>query len=397
MRKAYIIDAKRTPVGKAKGSLSKTRADDLLVHAIQSVLKAADSSEKINSSIDDIIVGCAMPEGPQGLNIARIATLLAGLPDSTPAYTLNRFCSSGLQSVSNAADLVKSGSADLVIAAGVESMSSVPMTGFKPSMNPKILSDENISIAYGMGLTAEKVVKKYNISREAQDEFAFNSHQKAILANNNGAFVNEISPITTIENSYSLESNEYISNSNIVSQDEGPREDTSLEVLGKLRTVFAQNGSVTAGNSSQMSDAAAAVLVASEEAVEKYNLTPKAEFMDFSVAGVPAEIMGIGPVKAIPKVLKSVSLSLDDIGWIELNEAFAAQSLAVINELGLNPEIVNPLGGAIALGHPLGATGAIRIATILSAMQRENIDYGMVTMCIGTGMGAAGIIKNIKN
>ena len=397
MRKAYIIDAKRTPVGKVRGLLSKTRGDDLLVHAIKSVLIASDASEEINKNIDDIIVGCAMPEGPQGLNIARIATLLAGLPDSTPAYTLNRFCSSGLQSVSNAADLVKSGSADLVIAAGVESMSSVPMTGFKPSMNPKILSDENISIAYGMGLTAEKVVQKYNISREAQDEFAFDSHQKAILANSNGSFVNEMSPITTIENGYSIDSKEYITNSNIVSQDEGPREDTSLEVLAKLRTVFAQDGSVTAGNSSQMSDAAAAVLVASEEAVEKYNLTPKAEFMGFSVAGVPAEIMGIGPIKAVPKVLKSVGLSLDDIGWIELNEAFAAQSLAVISELGLDPQKVNPLGGAIALGHPLGATGAIRIATLVSAMQRENIDYGMVTMCIGTAMGAAGIIKNIRN
>jgi|TARA_B110000459_G_scaffold12634_1_gene12524 acetyl-CoA acyltransferase len=397
MRKAYIIDAKRTPVGKVRGLLSKTRADDLLIHAIQSVLKASDASEAINKNIDDIIVGCAMPEGPQGLNIARIATLLAGLPDSTPAYTLNRFCSSGLQSVSNAADLVKSGSADLVIAAGVESMSSVPMTGFKPSMNPKILSDENISIAYGMGLTAEKVAQKYNISREAQDEFAFASHQKAILANNNGSFSSEISPITTTENGYSINSNEYTTRSNIVSKDEGPREDTSLEVLAKLRTVFAQDGSVTAGNSSQMSDAAAAVLVASEEAVEKYNLTPKAEFMGFSVAGVPAEIMGIGPVKAIPKVLKSTGLSLDDIGWIELNEAFAAQSLAVIKELGLDPEKVNPLGGAIALGHPLGATGAIRIATLVSAMQRENIDYGMVTMCIGTGMGAAGILKNIRN
>ena len=397
MRKAYIIDAKRTPVGKVRGLLSKTRADDLLVHAIKSVLIASDVSEEINKNIDDIIVGCAMPEGPQGLNIARIATLLAGLPDSTPAYTLNRFCSSGLQSVSNAADLVKSGSADLVIAAGVESMSSVPMTGFKPSMNPKILSDENISIAYGMGLTAEKVVQKYNISREAQDEFAFDSHQKAILANSNGLFVNEISPITTIENGYSIDSKEYTTNSNIVSQDEGPREDTSLEVLAKLRTVFAQDGSVTAGNSSQMSDAAAAVLVASEEAVEKYNLTPKAEFMGFSVAGVPAEIMGIGPIKAVPKVLKSVGLSLDDIGWIELNEAFAAQSLAVISELGLDTQKVNPLGGAIALGHPLGATGSIRIATLVSAMQRENIDYGMVTMCIGTGMGAAGIIKNIRN
>ena len=397
MRKAYIIDAKRTPVGKVRGLLSKTRGDDLLVHAIKSVLIASDASEEINKNIDDIIVGCAMPEGPQGLNIARIATLLAGLPDSTPAYTLNRFCSSGLQSVSNAADLVKSGSADLVIAAGVESMSSVPMTGFKPSMNPKILSDENISIAYGMGLTAEKVVQKYNISREAQDEFAFDSHQKAILANSNGLFVNEISPITTIENGYSIDSKEYTTNSNIVSQDEGPREDTSLEVLAKLRTVFAQDGSVTAGNSSQMSDAAAAVLVASEEAVEKYNLTPKAEFIGFSVAGVPAEIMGIGPIKAVPKVLKSVGLSLDDIGWIELNEAFAAQSLAVISELGLDTQKVNPLGGAIALGHPLGATGTIRVATLVSAMQRENIDYGMVTMCIGTGMGAAGIIKNIRN
>ena len=393
MRKAYIIDAKRTPVGKARGSLSKTRADDLLVHAIQSVLKAADSSEKINSSIDDIIVGCAMPEGPQGLNIARIATLLAGLPDSTPAYTLNRFCSSGLQSVSNAADLIKSGASDLVIAAGVESMSSVPMTGFKPSMNPKILSDENISIAYGMGLTAEKVVQKYDISREAQDQFAFESHQKAIQANKNGLFENEIEPILTVEDTYSVKSNEYLNNSNLVSKDEGPREDTSLEVLAKLRTVFAQDGSVTAGNSSQMSDASAAVLVASEEAVEKYNLTPKAEFLGFSVAGVPAEIMGIGPVKAVPKVLSSLKLNLEDIGWIELNEAFAAQSLAVIKELKLDPEKVNPLGGAIALGHPLGATGAIRVATLISAMQREKIDYGMVTMCIGTGMGAAGIIK----
>ena len=393
MRKAYIIDAKRTPVGKARGLLSKTRADDLLVHAIQSVLKASDSNEKINSSIDDIIVGCAMPEGPQGLNIARIATLLAGLPDSTPAYTLNRFCSSGLQSVSNAADLIKSGSSDLVIAAGVESMSSVPMTGFKPTMNPKILSDENISIAYGMGLTAEKVVQKYNISREAQDQFAYESHQKAIKANNSGLFENEIVPISTVEDSYSVESNEYLKNTNLVAKDEGPREDTSLEVLAKLRTVFAQDGSVTAGNSSQMSDAAAAVLVASEEAVEKYNLTPKAEFLGFSVAGVPAEIMGIGPVKAVPKVLDSLDLSLDDISWIELNEAFAAQSLAVIQELKLDPEKVNPLGGAIALGHPLGATGAIRVATLVSAMQREKFDYGMVTMCIGTGMGAAGIIK----
>ena len=276
-------------------------------------------------------------------------------------------------------------------------MSSVPMTGFKPSMNPKILSDENISIAYGMGLTAEKVVQKYGVSREAQDQFAYESHQKAIKANNSGLFENEIVPISTVEDSYSVESNEYIKNTNLVSKDEGPREDTSLEVLAKLRTVFAQDGSVTAGNSSQMSDAAAAVLVASEEAVEKYNLTPKAEFLGFSVAGVPAEIMGIGPVKAVPKALDSLDLSLDDIGWIELNEAFAAQSLAVIQELKLDPEKVNPLGGAIALGHPRGATGAIRIATLVSAMKREKMDSGMVPMCIGTGMGDGGSLKRGKH
>ena len=279
----------------------------------------------------------------------------------------------------------------------MESMSSVPMTGFKPSVNPKVLEDENIAIAYGMGLTAEKVAQKYSISRDEQDEFAFNSHQKAILANKDGLFTNEISPITTVETGYSLDSKEYTTSTNVVSKDEGPREDTSIEILGKLRTVFAQDGSVTAGNSSQMSDGAAAVLIASEEALKKYNLNPKAEFLGFSVAGVPAEIMGIGPVKAVPKVLTSVGLGIDDIGWIELNEAFAAQSLAVIKELGLDSEKVNPLGGAIALGHALGATGSIRTATILSAMKRDNIDYGMITMCIGTGMGAAGIIKNIKN
>ena len=281
MNKAYIVEAKRTPVGKARGYFARTRADDLLIHSIQSVLSAADSTQQVNNNIDDIIVGCAMPEGPQGLNVARISTLLAGLPDSTPAYTLNRFCSSGLQSVANAAELVKSGSADLVIAAGVESMSSVPMTGFKPSINPKVLEDENIAIAYGMGLTAEKVVDKYNISREAQDEFAYNSHQKAILANKNGLFNEEISPITTNETTYSLDSKEYETATNTISKDEGPREGTSTEVLGKLRTAFVQNGTVTAGNSSQMSDGAAAVLVASEEALEKYNLNPKAEFWAF--------------------------------------------------------------------------------------------------------------------
>ena len=396
MTKAYIIDAKRTPVGKARGSLSKTRADDLLIHSIQSVLSTLSHADEIKNNIDDVIVGCAMPEGPQGLNVARIAALLAGLPDSTPAYTLNRFCASGLQAVANAAEMVKSGSADLVIAAGVESMSTVPMMGFKPSVNPKVIAeDENIAIAFGMGLTAEKVANKYKISREEQDAFAMESHERALKANKEGLFSDEIVPITTTESVYSLETKEYSVKTNVVSQDEGPREGSSIESLAKLRTVFAQEGSVTAATSSQMSDGAAAVLIASEAAVKKYNLTPKAEFVAYAVAGVPAEIMGIGPVKAIPKALKRAGLTLDDIGWIELNEAFAAQSLAVINELNLDRAKVNPQGGAIALGHPLGATGAIRTATLVSALQRNNFEYGMISMCIGTGMGAAGILKKV--
>lgn len=396
MTKAYIIEAKRTPVGKVRGGLSKTRADDLLVHSIKSILSSLDNGDEVKNNIDDVIVGCAMPEGPQGLNVARIATLLAGLPDTTPAYTLNRFCASGLQAVANAAEMVKSGSADLVIAAGVESMSTVPMMGFKPSINPKVTAeDENISIAYGMGLTAEKVADKYNISRDDQDAFALESHQRALKANSENLFSDEIAPMTTVQTSYSPETKEYNTKTNVISQDEGPREGSSLESLAKLRTVFAQEGSVTAATSSQMSDGAAAVLIASETAVKKYNLTPKAEFVAYAVAGVPAEIMGIGPVKAIPKALEKAGLTLDDIGWIELNEAFAAQALAVINELGLDKEKVNPQGGAIALGHPLGATGAIRTATLVSAMQRNDVEYGMISMCIGTGMGAAGVFKKV--
>ena len=396
MTKAYIIEAKRTPVGKVRGILSKTRADDLLVHSIESVFSPLSNSDEVKNNIDDVIVGCAMPEGPQGLNVARIATLLAGLPDTTPAYTLNRFCASGLQAVANAAEMIKSGSADLVVAAGVESMSTVPMMGFKPSVNPKVTAeDENISIAFGMGLTAEKVANKYNISRDNQDAFALESHQRALKANSENLFSDEISPITITQTSYAPETKEYNTKTNVVSQDEGPREGSSIESLAKLRTVFAQEGSVTAATSSQMSDGAAAVLIASEAAVKKYNLTPKAEFVAYAVAGVPVEIMGIGPVKAIPKALEKAGLTLDDIGWIELNEAFAAQALAVINELDLDKEKVNPQGGAIALGHPLGATGAIRTATLVSAMQRNNIEYGMISMCIGTGMGAAGIFKKV--
>ncbi|HIL21566.1 MAG TPA: acetyl-CoA C-acyltransferase, partial [Candidatus Thioglobus sp.] len=300
MTKAYIIEAKRTPVGKARGSLSKTRGDDLLIHSIQSVFSALSNGDEVKNNIDDVIVGCAMPEGPQGLNVARIATLLAGLPDTTPAYTLNRFCASGLQAVANAAEMVKSGSADLVIAAGVESMSTVPMMGFKPSVNPKVTTeDENIAIAFGMGLTAENVADKYNISREDQDAFALESHKRALKANKEGLFADEIAPITTTESVYSLETKEYSVKTNVVSQDEGPREGSSIESLAKLRTVFAQEGSVTAATSSQMSDGAGAVLIASEAAVKKYNLTPQAEFVAYAVAGVPAEIMGIGPVEAI--------------------------------------------------------------------------------------------------
>jgi acetyl-CoA acyltransferase len=292
--------------------------------------------------------------------------------------------------------MVKSGSADLVIAAGVESMSTVPMMGFKPSVNPKVTTeDENIAIAFGMGLTAENVADKYNISREDQDAFALESHKRALKANKEGLFADEIAPITTTESVYSLETKEYSVKTNVVSQDEGPREGSSIESLAKLRTVFAQEGSVTAATSSQMSDGAGAVLIASEAAVKKYNLTPQAEFVAYAVAGVPAEIMGIGPVEAIPKALTKAGLSIEDIGWIELNEAFAAQALAVINELGLDKDKVNPQGGAIALGHPLGATGAIRTATLVSAMQRNDVEYGMISMCIGTGMGAAGIFKKV--
>ena len=394
MRKAYIIDAKRTPVGKARGLLSKTRADDLLVHAIQSVLKASDSSEKINNSIDDIIVGCAMPEGPQGLNIARIATLLAGLPDSTPAYTLNRFCSSGLQSVSNAADLIKSGSSDLVIAAGVESMSSVPMTGFKPSMNPKILSDENISIAYGMGLTAEKVVQKYDISREAQDQFAYESHQKAIKANNSGLFENEIVPISTVEDSYSVTSNEYVKNSNLVSKDEGPRE-PDVAKIKSLSPAFDEDGSITAATSSPISIGAAAILVMSNTKAEELGLKVRAKIISRAVAGVDPTLMGAGPLPATEKALKNVDMTLDQMDTIELNEAFAAQSLYVIRKGDFAIEKINLNGGAIALGHPLGCSGARIVTTLLNVMEQNDTKYGLATMCIGTGQGIATIIERI--
>jgi acetyl-CoA acyltransferase len=392
VQEAYIVAATRTPVGKApRGMFRNTRPDDLLAHVLKSVLAQAPSLDP--ASVGDVIVGCAMPEAEQGMNVARIALLLAGLPNSVPGMTVNRFCSSGVQAVALAADRIRLGEADVMIAAGTESMSMVPMMGNKIAFNPAIFANEHVGIAYGMGLTAEKVAERWKVSREAQDAFALQSHQRAIAAINNGEFRDEITPYRITEHLPDMASRRVGEKSREIAQDEGPRADTSLEALGRLKTVFAQKGSVTAGNSSQMSDGAGAVLLCSEAALKRYNLTPIGKFLGFSVAGVPPEIMGIGPKEAIPRVLKQVGLTLNDMGWIELNEAFAAQSLAVINDVGLDPAIVNPLGGAIALGHPLGATGAIRTATLLHGLRRRKQKYGMVTMCIGTGMGAAGIFE----
>ncbi len=392
VQEAYIVAATRTPVGKApRGMFRNTRPDDLLAHVLKSVLAQAPSLDP--ASIGDVIVGCAMPEAEQGMNVARIGLLLAGLPHSVPGMTVNRFCSSGVQAVALAADRIRLGEADVMIAAGTESMSMVPMMGNKVAFNPAIFENEHVGIAFGMGLTAEKVAERWKVTREAQDEFALQSHLRAIAGINNGEFEDEITPYLITEHMPDMGSREVKVKTREVKQDEGPRADTSLEALAKLKTVFAQKGSVTAGNSSQMSDGAGAVLLCSEAALKRYNLTPIGKFLGFSVAGVPPEIMGIGPKEAIPRVLKQVGLTLNDMGWIELNEAFAAQSLAVINDVGLNPEIVNPLGGAIALGHPLGATGAIRTATLMHGLRRRKQKYGMVTMCIGTGMGAAGVFE----
>lgn len=392
IQEAYIVAATRTPVGKApRGMFRNTRPDDLLAHVLKSVLGQAPSLDP--ASIGDVIVGCAMPEAEQGMNVARIALLLAGLPVTVPGLTVNRFCSSGLQAVALAADRIRLGEAEVMLAAGVESMSMVPMMGNKIAFNPAIFTDEHVGIGYGMGLTAEKVAERWKVTREAQDAFALQSHQRAIAAINNGEFRDEITPFAISERVPDMDTREVKTKTREAAQDEGPRADTSIEALAKLKPVFAQKGSVTAGNSSQMSDGAGAVLLCSESALKRYNLTPIGKFLGFSVAGVPPEIMGIGPKEAIPRVLQQVGLRLDDMGWIELNEAFAAQSLAVIGDVGLDPAKVNPLGGAIALGHPLGATGAIRTATLLHGLRRRKQKYGMVTMCIGTGMGAAGIFE----
>ncbi len=390
---AYIVSAVRTPVGKAPRGMFKTvRPDDMLAHVLTAAMKQC--TELDPAAIDDVIVGCAMPEAEQGMNVARIALLLAGLPDNVAGMTINRFCSSGLQAVALAADRIRLGEADIMIAAGTESMSLIPMMGNKVAMNPAIfLRDENVGIAYGMGMTAEKVAQQWKISREAQDEFAVTSHNRALKAAETNEFTQEISPYAVEEKRPDLTTHEIRSVSTIRDTDEGPRPGTNQKVLSKLRPVFASNGSVTAGNSSQMSDGAGAVIVVSETALKRFNLTPIGRFIGFAVAGVPPEIMGVGPIKAIPKILKQVGLQQDDLDWIELNEAFAAQSLAVIGDLGLDRAKVNPMGGAIALGHPLGATGAIRVATLLHGLRRHKQKYGMVTMCIGTGMGAASVFE----
>ncbi|WP_146909529.1 acetyl-CoA C-acyltransferase [Arenimonas daejeonensis] len=392
---AYIVAATRTPVGKApRGVFRNTRPDEMLAHVLREVVAQVPGIDP--TRIDDAIIGCAMPEGEQGMNVARIGLLLAGLPNVIAAQTINRFCSSGLQAVAMAADQIRLGNADLMLAGGTESMSMVPMMGNKVALSPQVFAkDENVAIAYGMGITAEKVAEEWNISREDQDAFAVASHQKALAAQAAGEFKAEISPYQVISRQPVLGGNTVKLRELLVENDEGPRADTSLEGLARLRPVFRNGGSVTAGTSSQMSDGAAAVMLASEKAIKEYGLTPLARFVGFSVAGVRPEVMGIGPIAAIPKVLKQSGLTQDQIDWIELNEAFAAQALAVIRTCGLDPTKVNPLGGAIALGHPLGATGAIRTATIVHGLQRRKQKYGMVTMCIGTGMGAAGIFESL--
>ena len=394
LQDAYIVAATRTPIGKApRGVFRHVRPDDLLVHALKGALAQVPNLDP--ATIEDAIVGCAFPEAEQGLNLARMAVLLAGLPKTVGGATVNRYCASGITAVAMAADRIRTGEADVMIAAGVESMSVVPMMGYHPSMNMGIFKDENIGMAYGMGLTAEKVAQQWKVTREAQDEFAVESHRRAAAAIANGERAGEILPIEVVERFPNLSTGQVDVRTRLVTDDEGIRADTTMEGLAKLKPVFAAKGSVTAGNSSQTSDGAGALILVSEKILKQFNLQPLARFVSFAIRGVPPEIMGIGPKEAIPAALKNAGLTLEQMDWIELNEAFAAQALAVRQDLGLDPAKVNPLGGAIALGHPLGATGAIRSATVIHGLRRRNQRYGMVTMCVGTGMGAAGIFERV--
>jgi acetyl-CoA acyltransferase len=392
---AFIVAATRTPIGRShRGYFRNMRPDDLLVMALRSALAQVPTLDP--AAIEDLICGCAMPEGPQGMNVARIAAVLAGLPTSVGGITVNRFCASGVNAIQMAADRIRVGEADVMVAAGTESMSSVPTAGNAPSLSPSIFAnDENIGLAYGMGLTAEKVAAQWKVSRADQDEFAYQSHMKAIAAMQAGEFTDEITPIVVSDRAPNLQTGEVVTTTRTVSLDEGVRPDTTLAGLAKLKTPFAARGSVTAGNSSQTSDGAGALILASEKAIKQFGLTPLARFVSFAAKGVPPHIMGIGPIEAIPAALRYAGLKQDDIDWFELNEAFAAQSLAVMRTLGLDPVKVNPMGGAIALGHPLGATGAIRAATVIHALRRHNKRYGMVTMCVGMGQGAAGIFERV--
>jgi acetyl-CoA acyltransferase len=395
VQEAYVVAARRTPIGRSgRGFFRNTRPDELLVHALRAAL--ADVPRLDPQAIEDVIAGCAIPEGPQGLNVARIAAVLAGLPTGVGGITVNRFCASGLSAVQMAADRIRVGEADLMIAAGTESMSMVPMSGNSPSLSPAMFArDEDVGIAYGMGLTAEKVAQQWKVSRQAQDEFACQSHARALKAQQAGEFAAEIAPVTVTERKLDLEHAQVALGERTVELDEGPRADTSMEGLARLKPVFAARGSVTAGNSSQTSDGAGALILASERALKTHGLKPLARFVSYASKGVPPHIMGIGPIEAIPAALRHAGVKQDDLDWIELNEAFAAQSLAVMQTLGLDAAKVNPMGGAIALGHPLGATGAIRSATVIHALQRHRLRYGMVTMCVGMGQGAAGIFERV--
>jgi acetyl-CoA acyltransferase len=391
---AYIVAATRLPIGKRNGYFKTTRPDTMLAHCLKAVLAQAPQLDPV--MIDDIVGGCALPEAEQGLNVTRMAGMIAGLPKSVPGVQVNRFCSSGLQAVAMAADRIRVGDADVMIGCGTETMSMVTMLGNKIVLNPAVYDDpKNLGIAMGMGVTAEKVAEEWKVSREDQDAFALASHRKALAAIRDGKFRAETTSYTVESRVPDFTTGEVVVKERAIVDDEGVRDDLDLEKLAKLKPVFAVNGTVTAGNASQMSDSAGSVLMVSEKILKEFKLTPLARFVSFAVKGVAPEIMGIGPIEAIPVALKRAGLKQNDLDWIELNEAFAAQSLAVIRACNLDSAKVNPLGGAIATGHPLGATGAIKTATLVHALKRENLKYGMVTMCIGHGMGAAGIFEAV--